>query len=180
MDEEEKKLYSEMLKLAKQANRRILKSERLTGVKEAFQIKELADKFSESKIDMWTESGRISTKKGLNQSQMVAVIKEIKRYLRKETTIPDIKAKREEYSAIVGFEISYKQANAIFQVRNTYKDYYESHSEFWDLARETVKESYSLETFTQKFTALMGKKYIDKEFKNDLENLYYYAKGVKN
>lgn len=178
MNEEEKKLYSEMLKLSKQANRRILKSERLTGVKEAFEVKELADKLSS--LNMWTGSGRISTKKGLNQTEMTATIKAIKKYIEKPTTIKDIKNKVSSYNDIVGKNITYKQANAIFQVRNTYKDYYESHSEFWDLARETVKESYSLETFTQKFTALMGEEYIDKEFKNDLKNLYNYAKGVKN
>ena len=178
MNEEEKKLYSELLKLSKQANRRILKSERLTGVKEAFEIKELADKLST--LNMWTVSGRISTKTGLNQTQMTATIKAIKKYIEKPTTIKDIKNKVSSYKDIIGKNITYKQANAIYQVRNTYKDYYESHSEFWDLARETVKESYSLETFTQKFTALMGEEYIDKEFKNDLENLYYYAKGVKN
>lgn len=171
-------LYKELIRLSKQANQRILRAEKLSGITELFEIKDLADKLDS--LNMWTKRGRVGTSKALTETQMTAQIKALNEYLKiNETKQKGIKERLKQYSERIGKDLSFKEANAVFQVRTKYKEYYEEHSEFWDLARETLEMSYDLETFTEKLSSLLGNEYVDENFKNDLQDLYVYAKGVK-
>lgn len=48
-------LFSEMKKLSKRANQRIVRLERETGLQDSFAIKQLKDYLSSEKVNTWTE-----------------------------------------------------------------------------------------------------------------------------
>lgn len=73
-------LYSELFRLAKRANQRILRLEREFG-KDSFAIKNLRNRLSSPVVSAWTESGRIRYNKSMTDSQMRATIKATKDFL---------------------------------------------------------------------------------------------------
>ena len=52
-------------------------------------------------------------------------------------------------------------------------------SEFWDFARECVKNNYDYDTFENKIIQFIYDRTLDESLKVDLENLYRYIQGVK-
>ncbi len=55
MTPEQASLFSEMKKLSKRANQRIVRLERETGLQDSFAIKQLKDYLSSEKVNTWTE-----------------------------------------------------------------------------------------------------------------------------
>ena len=78
---ENQKLFNELKKLSKRANQRIVRLERLTGVKEGFATKQLADYLSSEQVQGWTKKGRVRVAKSMTETQMIAVIKATKNFL---------------------------------------------------------------------------------------------------
>lgn len=77
----EASIFSEMKKLSKRANQRILRLERLTGANEPFATKQLADYLSSNLLNVWTRKGRVGVKSDLSVLQMKSVIKATKQFL---------------------------------------------------------------------------------------------------
>lgn len=55
MTPEQASLFSEMKKLSKRANQRIVRLERETGLQDSFAIKQLKDYLSSEKVNTWTK-----------------------------------------------------------------------------------------------------------------------------
>lgn len=175
-------LYNDLKKLVNQANRRILNIEKTTGIKDAFAVKELFAYLINPDINFRTKKGRIKFSSNYDEFQIKILEKGIKNFLTKETsTVKGIKAKIKEYKGwFPGRDISTKEANAIYRLKTDYKKMIEGHSEFWDLARETVEFEYDKEDFIIKFMTMFTEDAIrDEILKQDLTPLYEYAKGVK-
>ena len=181
MTTDEKKLYNEMKKLAKTANQRILRAERLTGQKGLFATKQLEDYLSNDKINVWTESGRIGVRKNLSKLQMQGVIRATKNFLKDNTSkVSGIKSYTKKVSKDAGFNLSYGQASTYYIVVRDYKWIYEyMGSSFWDFARDCVKQNWSEQTFIDNLSTFITDKSLDDKLKYDLHLLYEYAKGVR-
>lgn len=175
-------LYNDLKKLINQANRRILNIEKTTGIKDGFATKELFDYLTLPNSNYKTKKGRISFSKEYNLDDIRILQKGINNFLSKDTsTVKGIKSKIKEYKGwFSDRDISYREANAIYRLKTDYKKTFEGHSEFWDLARETVEFNYDKEDFINKFMTMFTEDAIrDEMLKQDLTPLYEYAKGVK-
>lgn len=175
-------LFSEMKKLSKQANQRIVRLERLTGEKEPFSVKQLSDYLSAETLNAWTEKGRVGAKKGLSELQMRSIIKATERFLNEETSrVAGVKSYTKKQSELAGIPINYKQASVLYKAQKNYTWIYQymTPSEFWDFARETVKQSWSVDTFIEKIMVYIIDRTLDETLKIDLQNLYDYAIGVQ-
>ena len=71
----EQKLYNDLKKLAKRANQRLVRLERLTGEKGTFASKQLYDYLDSSTLNALTPSLRIKVSKTFNLMQLKAIIK---------------------------------------------------------------------------------------------------------
>ena len=94
---EEKKLYNDLRKLAKQANQRLLRLERLTEKQETFASKELYDYLSVSNIQAISKTGRIRVSKKFNVMQLSAIIKVTQRFIDDVSSVADVKKITKEY-----------------------------------------------------------------------------------
>ena len=176
---EERELTNELRLLIKQANQRLLRIERLTGVKEGFASKQLLDYLSSTPIDAITKSRRISFKKDYTIMQQKAIIKAIKDFKQKEeSTLKGIKSYVQKYSNIAGKKISYKMASTYYQVVHDLSWLYDGNmteSVFWRDFAPLVKSEPKDE-----WVELVGayKEQIpDRLIKRNLEMLYDYLKN---
>lgn len=182
MTPQQASLFSEMKKLSKQANQRILRLERYSETSEPFATKQLADYLSSSTLNAWTKSGRVATKKGLSVLQMKSINKAIQRFLKEETSrVKGAKSYVKQLSEQAGKKIPPKLASSYYKAEKNYTWIfkYMTESEFWDFARECVKNGYSFETFTEKIMQFIYDRTLDETLKIDLQNLYNYIQGVK-
>lgn len=178
----EASLFVEMKKLSKRANQRIVRLERETGIKEGFATKQLADYLSSDVLNAWTKRGRVSAKTSLSAQQMKSVIKATKQFLAQETSrVAGVKSFQKSVSKQAGKKVTYKQASALYQAQKNYTWIYQymTPSEFWDFARECVKEGWSEETFIDKIMVYITDRTLDEVLKKDLQNLYDYIQGVQ-
>lgn len=178
----EASLFAEMKKLSKRANQRIVRLERETGLKESFATKQLADYLSTDVVNGWTKKGRVTASKSLSAQQMKSVIKATKQFLQQETSrVAGVKSFQKSLSSKAGKKVSYKQASALYQAQKNYNWIYQymTPSEFWDFARECVKEGWSEETFIDKIMVYITDRTLDEVLRIDLQNLYDYIQGVK-
>lgn len=177
----EASLFSEMKKLSKQANQRILRLERETGLQEGFATKQLADYLSTENLKAWTKKGRVAVKSDLSATQMKAIIKATKNFLKQETSrVSGVRNYQKQVSSQAGKKISYKHASALYHAQRNYTWIYQylTPSEFWDLARECVRENWSEERFIDNIMVYITDRTLDETLRKDLENLYDYIQGV--
>lgn len=80
MTDEQKELYSELKKLAKRANQRILEIERFWG-ENSWGIRKLYERLDTDLYQAISQKGRIRVSKSFNEMQMRAIIKETKSFL---------------------------------------------------------------------------------------------------
>ena len=79
-------LFFEMKKLSKQANQRIVRLERETGIKNGFAIKQLKDYLTSENVKTWTKKGRVGASKSYTEEQMMATIKATKNFLKQDVS----------------------------------------------------------------------------------------------
>lgn len=182
MTPEQASLFSEMKKLSKRANQRIVRLERLTGETEVFAVKELADYLSSETLDAWTEKGRVAAKKSFTTMQMKVIIKETKKFLEAETSrVSGVKKFTKEESEKAGIPLFYGEASAIFQSRKDYQwifDYFPG-SSYWDFARVAVARNWNYDTFEIEISRYITDKRIDESMRKRLQRLFEYSQGVK-
>lgn len=85
LTKEEQQLYSELKALAKRANQRIVRLERRFG-KDTWATRELKERLAVEPLNAWTTSGRVKYNKSMTATQMMATIKETKKFLGKPTS----------------------------------------------------------------------------------------------
>lgn len=92
-----KELLSDLQKLIKTANQRILRVERAFG-KDRWGVKNLRDRLDTLKLNAWTTAGRIRANKSMTLTQLRAIEKVTKDFLKNvaTTTISGIKETREK------------------------------------------------------------------------------------
>lgn len=180
----EKVLYSEMKQMAKRANQRILRLERLSNITAPFSAKQLEAKLSADTLNAWTKTGRVSVKKGLTPLQMKAINKALRQFLSPNSISTEKQAK--EYTAKIsqkaGKKLSLKQASTYYSKKIDYEWIYQyiPESDFWAIANEGKKEKWNEEKFSDELlTIIQAQRGIDNELLNDIKSLYdYVMEGV--
>ena len=179
MSKDEQQLYSELQKIVKQANQRLLRLERVTGEKGLFASKQLYDYLATKEINGVTASGRIRLSKSYNITQLLAVKKATKQFLDKEeSTVKGIKKLKVQYEKEAEKQLNFKELNTLYRSGKNYTWIYEfiPKSEFWgNWVKTTNRENWDKETFVEQI-ALRMEREVDVELKTDLEALYYYIK----
>ena len=179
MSKDEQQLYSELQKIVKKANQRLLRIEKVTGEKGLFASKQLYDYLTVKELDAVSESGRIKLSKSYNIGKMQKIKKATEQFLDKEeSTVKGIKKLKVKYEEEAEKELDFKQLNTLYRSSKNYTWIYEfiPKSEFWgNWVKTTNRENWDKETFTEQI-ALRINKEVDVELKVDLEALYYYVK----
>lgn len=174
-------LFFEMKKLAKKANQRIVRLERLTESEEPFGTKSLADYLSSETLQAWTKKGRVAVKKGLSETQMKAIIKKTKTFLNDDiSTISEAKKFTKAESEKAGINLSYSEASSIYVARKDYEwiyDYFPG-SSYWEFARTTVRQRWSYEKYEQEIMRYITDQRLDETLRKRLQRLYEYSQGV--
>ena len=80
MTAEQARLYTELKKLSKKANQRIVRLEREFGT-ENLAIRNLRDKLAIEPLQAWTASGRVKVNKSMSEIQMKATIKATNQFI---------------------------------------------------------------------------------------------------
>ena len=83
----EQKLFNDLKKLAKRANQRLVRLERLTGEKGTFASKQLYDYLDSSELQALSKAGRIRVSKDFSFTQLKAIIKATEQFLENPTSI---------------------------------------------------------------------------------------------
>lgn len=81
LSKEQQALYNELKTLAKRANQRIVRLERLQGTGDILSIRQLRNKLASTNLQAWTSSGRIKASKSMSEIQMKGAIKAAKTFL---------------------------------------------------------------------------------------------------
>lgn len=175
-------LFSEMKKLAKRANQRIVRLERLTGIEEPFGTKSLADYLSSEMLNAWTEKGRVAVKKGLTETQMKAIIKKTKIFLNEDISrVSEAKKFTIKESEKAGINLTYSEASSIYVARKDYEwiyDYFPG-SSYWDFARTCVRQRWNYEKYEEEIMRYITDQRLDETLRKRLQRLYEYSQGVK-
>ena len=121
--DKKQELYNELKKLSKRANQRIVRLERLTGIKESFGVKTLSDYLSAEPVQGWSSKGRVRVSKNFTETQMIAIIKASKEFLenRENSLVSGIKKQKEKVEKSLGKPITYSQLNTIYTASELYK-----------------------------------------------------------
>lgn len=182
MTPEQASLFTEMKRLAKRANQRIVELERLVGDKEPFGVKQLADYLSSQKLQAWTEKGRVSYRKSLTKLQMQSIKKALNQFLKNEvSTLRDVRKFAKEESRKARYNIPIPELSALYIARKDYEwiyDYFPG-SSYWDFAREMVRKGWNYETYEQEISKYITDTKIDDYLKKKLQRLYEYSQGVR-
>ena len=179
MSKEEQILYNQLQKLAKRANQRLVRIERLTGEKGTFASKQLYDYLGISELDAITPSSRIRVSKKYNIGQLKAIKKATEQFLQQDVSkVSGIKKLTREYSEKAEKPISYKQADVLYKSGKNYTWIYDyiPKSEFWRIVTVAKEQGWDKQTFTEQI-ALIANFELDEELKTDLEALYIYVMG---
>lgn len=177
MTSEESQLFSEVNKLVKRANQRLLRVERATGTRGTFASSELYDYLSASNLKAITSGGRISFKKSYNVNQLRAVKTATEKYLNESTsTVRGVKSYRKKVNEQAGKEVSFEQASAIFQARRNYKWIYEymTASEFWTFAKTSKENGWTREQFINEISNYIESEIPDEDLRVSIGFLYDY------
>lgn len=174
---EQIKLYNELKLLVKKANQRLLRVERLTGLKGSFASKQLYDYLNSSNIQAISELGRLKLSKKDTVTKLIAIRTAVNQFLETdESRISGVKKLIKTYSEKVGKPISYEQASAFYISGRNYTWIYEylTKSEFWDFVKVTRENDWNKDTFIEQIRMLKDE-LNDESLTNDLEALYYYV-----
>lgn len=180
MTPEQESLYFETKKLIKRANQRILMIERETGLKNAFGVKQLKDYLDSDTLKAFTEKGRATIRKTMDDVQMRGVKKAIEIFLDSDVgTVGKIKKYQKTMQEKVGKKVSYKQANVFYQASYNYTWIYQymTPSEFWSFVDEAKKQDWGQQRFIDEIKVYITDRELDEILKVDLINLYNYAVG---
>ena len=177
----ETSLYNELKRLAKRANQRILRLERLTGKTGTFATKQLYDYLDSDVLNALTSKGRVAVRRDFDETQMKAVIKAVNIFLENDSTVKKVKKIVKEYSKQARKELNFEMANTYYQASKGYDWIYKyiAPSDFWEIARECVKENWSEETFIDNISVYITDRTVDEILKEDLRKLYNYIQGVQ-
>lgn len=183
MSKEEQQLYNELQKLAKTANQRLLRIERLTGLQGSFASKQLYDYLDSSTLNALTPSLRIKVSKTFNLMQLKAIKKATEQFLENNevSTVSGIKKLRKLYSEKAGKNLSYEQADTLYQSGRNYSWIIGmnglTESEFWGvwvpLARSGEVDK---ETWIEKLADRIDVE-LDDYYREKLIDIYYYVIG---
>ena len=86
MTPQEERLYNDLKKLAKRANQRLVRLERLTGEKGTFASKQLYDYLDSSELQALSKTGRIRVSKNFSFTQLKVIIKATNQFLENPTS----------------------------------------------------------------------------------------------
>lgn len=175
---DEASLFNEMKRLAKRANQRILRLERLTGQTGTFATKQLYDYLDSENLQAVTPKGRVAVRKSFSKTQMESIIKALKQFNEGVSTVARAKKERALLSKQAGIELSFAQVNTYFQSKNyenLIKKYFES--DFWYIAREVVKNGYSYNRFVDILKGAIEAQFTDELLRENLQGLYDYIQG---
>lgn len=174
-------LYNELKRLAKRANQRILRLERLTGITGTFATKQLYDYLESDVLNALTSKGRVAVRRDFDETQMKAIIKAVNIFLESDSTVKKVKKITKSYTEQAGKELNFKMANTYYQANKGYDWIYKyiAPSDFWEIARECVKEGWSEETFIDNISVYITDRTVDEILKEDLRKLYNYIQGVQ-
>ena len=177
----ETSLYNELKRLAKRANQRILRLERLTGITGTFATKQLYDYLESDVLNALTSKGRVAVRRDFDETQMKAIIKAVNIFLESDSTVKKVKKITKSYTEQAGKELNFEMANTYYQANKGYDWIYKyiAPSDFWEIARESVKENWSEETFIDNISVYITDRTVDEILKEYLRKLYNYIKGVQ-
>lgn len=177
----ETSLYNELKRLAKRANQRILRLERLTEKTGTFATKQLYDYLDSDVLNALTSKGRVAVRRDFDETQMKGIIKAVNIFLENDSTVKKVKKIVKEYSKQAGKELNFEMANTYYQANKGYDWIYKyiAPSDFWEIARECVKEGWSEETFIDNISVYITDRTVDEILKEDLRKLYNYIQGVQ-
>lgn len=182
LTKEQQQLFIELKTLAKRANQRLLRIERLTDQKGTFAAKQLYDYLDSSTVQALSEKGRIRVSKAFSTTQMLAIKKATEQYLEDSTSqVAGVKSLVKEYTQKAGKPISFVQADTLYQTGKNYKWIIGmnglTESEFWgtwvplakrgELEKDDWIEQLSLRINVE----------LDEYYKSKLEAIYYYVTG---
>ena len=177
MTSAEQKLYNDLKKLAKRANQRLVRLERLTGEKGTFASKQLYDYLDSSELQALSKAGRIRVSKQFSFTQLKAIIKATEQFLESPVSVTSgVKKKVKEYSEKAEKPISFKQADVLYKSGKNYTWIYEymTKSEFWTFVKLAREQGWDKETFIEQIEGYNSRE-VDEELKADLEALYIYV-----
>lgn len=127
-------LFNKLKKLSKRANQRILRLERLTGEKNLFAVKQLADFLSSSQLQGWTKkTGRARVTMKMTETQMQAEIKALNDFLEdKYSSVANVKQLKEHTEKSIGTKLSWEQLSAMYTAQELWRWVAENYdSKFW-------------------------------------------------
>lgn len=174
----EKDLY----KLINTANTRLLRLEKLTGLKVSFAGRELKDYLDTGKINAWSPLGRIRLLPNMTESQKIAIEKATKNFLKDElSTVTGVKKLTAKYSKEYGKEFSFRYSAIMYSSYKNWKYYqrkFDLDSHFWnDIA--PVVDDHTKEEAIDIISRYINIE-IDKSNKRDLYELYNYLKDTRS
>ena len=119
--------------------------------------------------------------KKYTEMQIKAIIKATNEFLSSGvSTVREIAEYRNKLSQREGISLSIKDVNLLYQLRKNYTWIYDYFgSDFWDLARESVKENWTEETFIDRVFSHIHDRTLDEELRRDLQDLYEYTRGTR-
>jgi hypothetical protein len=182
MGKEEQKLYNELVKLAKTANQRLLRIERLTGLQGSFASKQLYDYLDSSTLQAITPASRIRISKTYNLMQLKAIKKATEQFLESDiSSVKGIKKLTKTYSEKAGKPISYEQADVLYQSGRNYSWIIGmnglTESEFWGTWVPLAKSGeVDKETWIEKLADRIDVE-LDDYYREKLIDIYYYVIG---
>ena len=180
MSKEEQLLYNELQKLAKTANQRLLRMERLTGMQGSFASKQLYDYLDSSTLQAITPASRIRISKTYNLMQLKAIKKATEQFLDSDISrVKGIKKLTKSYSEKAGKTITYEQADVLYQSGRNYSWIIGmnglTESEFWGTWVPLAKSGeVDKETWIEKLADRIAVE-LDDYYKEKLIDIYYYV-----
>ena len=178
-------LYTDLQKLVRSANQRILRIEKLTGKKDMFAVKDLFDFIKNPNINFRTKTGRIAFSKNYTEDEIRKLSMGINRFLKDETsTISGIKQYKFKIELDIKDELgnekklTYNQANTFYKSGKHYSWIYEyiPKSEFWGYYVTACNEyNWSASKWIDELEQRINN-IPDEDLKTDLIALYYYIK----
>ena len=176
---EEQKLYNDLLKLINQANSRLARLEKITGLRESFSSKELADFLSTEGLNALTKSGRISKRKDYTLMQMQAIEKLLNKFIDEGiSSAKDVKSYTTKVSKMLGQKVTIKQADVFYRMTHDYRWIYEYFdSDFWKTVAPLTKTQ-DVETWQKTLeTYAHGDIIKEPNLRYKVIALYHYVRG---
>lgn len=177
MSPAEQKLYNDLKKLAKRANQRLVRLERLTGEKSTFASKQLYDYLDSNELKALSKTGRIRVSKDFSFTQLKAIIKATNQFLESPaSTQKGVRKLTQSFSEKAEKPISFKQADVLYKSGKNYTWIYEymTKSEFWAFVKLAREQGWNKETFIEQIEGYISRE-LDEELRADLEALYIYV-----